>query len=95
MNFLLAVLPAWVTALYVPLAILGLLGWPARGATPMKLTAVCYLALFSIIGQPANFYWGWLIAPVLALGIVRAPQAVRDLFFGVRGFRIRWEGRER
>lgn len=91
MNLLLSSLPVWVTAVYVPMALLGLLGWPARGALPMKLTAVTYLALFSMIGQPFNFYWGWLCSPILAIGIVRMPLSVYDLISVLMGCRFRPE----
>jgi hypothetical protein len=81
MNFVLAVLPAWVTALYLPLALLGIMGWNHGGAVSMKLTVPMYLAMFAVIGRPFNFYWGWLFAPSLAMGIVWAPMALRDLAF--------------
>jgi len=84
MNFFLSLFPVWATACYVPLAVLGLLGWPPRNSLPIKFTTVAYLVLFSFVGQSFNFYWGWLIAPLLAIGIVRAPFSVLDLVRCVR-----------
>ena len=79
MNFLLTLLPSGVTSIYLPLALLGLLGWPARAAVPIKVTTVVYLAILAVVGQPFNFYWGWLFTSLLAIGIVWAPMAIRDL----------------
>lgn len=79
MHAFLLFLPAWVTALYVPLALLGLLAWPERRALALRLASIAFVATFLFVGRPANFYWGPLYTPLLALGIVWAPAALRDL----------------
>ncbi|HLN33327.1 MAG TPA: hypothetical protein VK395_36705 [Gemmataceae bacterium] len=79
MNVFLFALPAWVSALYLPLSLLGLLAWRGPVGTRLALTAGTYVAAFSIVGQPFNNYWGLLYTPLLSFGIVRAPVALIDL----------------
>lgn len=78
-NVFLVYLPPWVSALFLPLSLLGLAGW--RGETGLRafLTAAGYLAAFAVAGQPYNAYWGLLIAPLLALGFIWMPAAMWDL----------------
>lgn len=80
MNCLLLLLPQWVTAIYLPLAMLGFVGWRSRFAERAGLVAAAYLVAFALVGQPFNQYWGVLIAPVLVLGAARSPAAIRDLW---------------
>ena len=79
MNALLVVLPLWVTAVFLALAMIGLAGWQSAWGTRITLTACLYVAAFSIVGQDFNRYWGFLIAPLFCFGIVRAPAALVDL----------------
>ena len=79
MNAFLFSLPAWVSAIYLPLALLGLIGWRGRAATRITVTASAYLAAFAIVGLPFNDYWGLLCAPLLPFGLVWAPAAIQDL----------------
>jgi len=79
MNVFLFALPAWVSALYLPLSLLGLLGWRGPVGTRLALTAGTYVVAFSIVGQSFNNYWGLLYTPLLAFGIVLAPVALIDL----------------
>jgi hypothetical protein len=80
MNVFLFVSPRWLAALFLPLVLLGLGGW--RGPTGLRLGLVvgAYLAVFAVIGQPFNNYWGLLYVPLLSIGLVRTPAALRDLF---------------
>jgi hypothetical protein len=79
MNVFLFSLPAWVSAIYLPLALLGLFGWRGVTALRVSLTVAAYLAAFAIVGQPFNDYWGLLCAALLPFGIVWAPAAITDL----------------
>ena len=79
MNEWLFKTPAWVRAIYLPLALLGLLGWRGETGLLMAVTAHCYCLLFAAVGQPFNVYWGLLDAPLLAVGVVAGPPALRDL----------------
>jgi hypothetical protein len=76
---LLLALPAWVTAVALPLALLGWAGW--RNAYAVRVTAMLavWLGAFLVMGRPDNDYWGFLLAPLLPIGLALAPAAVRDL----------------
>jgi hypothetical protein len=85
MNAFLFSLPSWASALYLPLAVLGLGGWRGETGCRLGLTAAVYLAAFAVVGQPFNNYWGLLPAPLLPFGFASAPAAVRDLTRVARG----------
>lgn len=74
-----AAMPYWVTAIAVPLAMIGWLGW--RDPAGLRVAAVLagYLLGFTLFGRPDNFYWGLLIAPLVLPGVIMAPAAVRAL----------------
>lgn len=72
--------PLWVTALLAPAAYLGLLAWPGPAGRRLALTVTVYLALFSVAGKWFDAYWGALYTPMLTLGIIWFPLAVRDLW---------------
>lgn len=84
MNLFLILLPGWVAALYLPLALLGLASWRSEMGARAALTVGSYLAAFSIIGQDFNKYWGLMYTPLLALGLVWTPAALRDLWAALR-----------
>lgn len=75
-NGLVKLLPLWVTALVLPLGLLGLTARPAglRAAA----TAFTYAALFLVAGKSYNSYWGALYTPLLMLGLPWALPAIRD-----------------
>jgi len=79
MAYPLMILPGWVTAIYAPIALLGLFGWPSRTARFFQSSLATYLLLFALVGKPINFYWGWIITPWLAMGAAWSPLAMRDL----------------
>jgi hypothetical protein len=79
-NGLFLLLPVWVTALYLPLALLGLCGWSAKGAARMAAAVLGLLVLFACFGKPDNLYWGSMYTPLLALGLPWALPALRDLW---------------
>ena len=72
-------LPAWATAVYVPLALVGLAGWRHRAAERVGMTVGTYMAVYAIFGFPFSTYWGALYAPLLSFGAAMSPIAVRDL----------------
>lgn len=76
---LLATVPAWVTAILLPIALLGWAAWPSRYAARFGLALLGWLCAFLLIGRPENFYWGLLIAPLLPIGVVMALPALHDL----------------
>jgi hypothetical protein len=86
MNFfLLNFMPQWLTAIYLPLALLGLSGWKGEMGTRTFLTVAAYTLAFSVVGQAVNGYWGFLDAPLLALGLLWLPAVLRDLWQAVTG----------
>src|SRR5262249_22180686 len=77
-NVFLTVSPAAVTAIVLPLALLGLAGWRSEAGTRAFLACVGYLVFFLIAGQPPyNAYWGFLIGPLVTLGLAALPIAGR------------------
>jgi len=86
-NGLFFTAPLWVSAVFAPLAVLGAVAWPGQGGLRIGLTVMAYLALFSIVGQHFNLYWGAMFAPLMSVGIVWAPAALRDLWRSARGSR--------
>lgn len=75
----LMILPPWVTAIYLPVAVLGLAGWTLPVARRMGLTVGAYLAAFSIVGHFVNLYWGALYTPLLSFGAVLGAVSVYEL----------------
>lgn len=79
MNCWLLPLPAWVTAIYLPTALVGL----ATGRTSLSQggawLVTLYGGLFLFVGQPFNQYWGFLLATPLAWGAARGGGVLGDL----------------
>jgi hypothetical protein len=80
MHPYLMLLPPWLTAIVVPLAVVGLMGWGGPLGSRIGATVCVYMTVFIIIGQSFNRYWGVLYVNLLPLGLLFAPAAVRDLF---------------
>jgi hypothetical protein len=78
-NGIFLVLPNWVTALLLPVSVLGLVAWRDAGGVRALWTVLGYLVLFAFVGKPTNSYWGALYTPLLALGLVHAPTMLREL----------------
>lgn len=78
-STMLSVLPAVVTAVAVPLALLGWFGTGTRGRPALALClTLCVLSL--VIGRPENSYWGLLYATLLLVGLAFAPRALTALW---------------
>ncbi|MFO0907820.1 MAG: hypothetical protein U0794_05575 [Isosphaeraceae bacterium] len=78
-NVFLMSLPLWATALFVPLATLGLMFWDGEQEERVRACGLIYLAAFCVVGASFNFYWGFVYTPILALGVARAPAALGEL----------------
>lgn len=80
-NVFLMALPLWCTAVYTALSGLGFWYWCRENGEGRRtgLTAAAYLAAFSVVGAPFNFYWGFVDAPLLAIGFAHAPGALAGL----------------
>ena len=84
MNQWLFNLPLWVSALVLPLALAGLLGWDDRKGALATLTVLVYAGAFLVVGKPFNTYWGLFFAPALPFGVVRGPHALARLAAALR-----------
>jgi hypothetical protein len=80
MNAFLLLLPQWITAVSLVMAMLGFAGWTAPWGRRVVYGGTLYLALFAFVGQPFNQYWGAMITPLLCLGIAQAPTALTTLW---------------
>ncbi|MBL0769311.1 hypothetical protein JI743_10865 [Sphingopyxis sp. DHUNG17] len=72
--------PYWLTALLVPLALLGWLAWRGRLGTFGLLFHLGYATAFMVFARVDNDYWGMLVVPTLFAGLVFAPTAVVALW---------------
>lgn len=75
----LAALPLWLAALAAPLAVAGWTAWRDPLAVRTLATLAAYLLLLAVFARADNFYWVLLIAPFSLVGLVFAPDALRDL----------------
>ena len=71
-NAVLAVGPAWLTVLAVPVALAGAASWTSPLGRRLAAVLVAYVLAFAVVGRPENFYWGLLFVPLLPLGFARA-----------------------
>jgi hypothetical protein len=70
----------WVSAVLLPIMLVGIAGWATGIGGRVALVVAVYMAAFSIVGIPAvNFYWGAITNPLLAFGLVWSAPALRDL----------------
>ena len=78
-NGIMVTQPFRLTALVLPVGLLGLLAWRNDGSARAGLTVAVYLALFLFVGKHFDDYWGALYTPILMIGIAFAPLALVDL----------------
>lgn len=78
-NTILAAAGVSTTAVVVPLCLLGWAAWRSPVGLRGALLLAGYCCFFMLFGRPDNDYWGLLIAPLLPIGLVFVPGAVRDL----------------
>jgi hypothetical protein len=79
MNAYLLVVPQWISAVCLVLAVLGLASWNTAAGQRIGWTMAGYMIVLALVGQPFNQYWGCLYAPLICFGLARAPAAVQDL----------------
>jgi hypothetical protein len=80
MHAYLILLPQWVAALFLPLALFGFAGWHSPSGQRAGIVAAMYCLLFAVIGHDFNQFWGAMLVPTLCLGFAHAPAAVGDLW---------------
>lgn len=79
MSTALAILPLWLAA---PLVVLALMGWSAWNLPLAHRTLavlLAYAALLALFARADTFYWGLMIAPPILIGLAVVPDALRDL----------------
>lgn len=77
-------LPRPLAALVIPCALFGYASWRNRGAARMGWTLAAFMLAFCVVGKPFDTYWGSLWVPLLSVGLVRFPLALRDLYRALR-----------
>lgn len=78
-NVFLMALPMWCTGVYLPFAVAGLAGMRGEAQRRVSLTAGLYLVAFAVVGNPFNFYWGFINAPLMAIALAYAPATLKNL----------------
>lgn len=81
-------LPGWISALLVPLALLGWAAWRSRLALAVLGVQLGYALLLMLFARSNNFYWGLLVVPTLYAGLIFAPAALEALVRSVRQSRL-------
>jgi hypothetical protein len=78
-NLLASRLGVVFAAAIAPLSLIGAAAW--RDDNRWRLLAVIggYLSGFLVFGRPENAYWGFLVAPLVAVGLVLAPMGLLTL----------------
>jgi hypothetical protein len=78
-SLLLALLPAPLASLALTASLLGLVSARSPWLDRVAATLAAFLAIFTVVGRPDNYYWGMLIAPLAGMGLAFAPAALADL----------------
>ena len=80
-NGWLGLLPRGAQAVYVS----GALGGASApsAAAQLRWSLVAYFLLFMIAGQPFNYYWGFVTAPMWAFGLAHAVDGIHRLVASV------------
>ena len=78
-NLLALLLGKGFTAVIVPLALLGAAA--RKDGLGLRLAALIggYTLGFLVVGQPNDFGWGFVVAPLMAVGLTLSPLALRSL----------------
>lgn len=82
MNGLFFLAPVWLSAIVLPVGLMGL--FALRATWRMGVTVLVYALLFLAVGKPFDDYWGALYTPLLAPGLALALAALRDLLGALR-----------
>ncbi len=72
-------MPQWLAALLVGVSLLGWSAWRDATAARGLATIIGYAATISLFARSDNFYWALITTPILLIGLVFAPDALRDL----------------
>ena len=67
-SVVLMFLPAWLVAVIVPIAWAGFWRWTNAAGRRIAAVLTAYFLMFTVIGRADNWYWGFLVAPLIPLG---------------------------
>jgi hypothetical protein len=81
-------LPTWVSALLIPLALLGWASWRGRTGLAVLLVQLVYALVLMLFARPNNFYWAMLVVPTLFAGLIFVPAALGTLWRSASGGRL-------
>lgn len=79
-------------ALAFPMIVIGLFGWLCwRSETGLfcLLLLLGYMLAFAITGRPNNFYWGYLVSPLLLMGFIFLGPGLNDLQAAIKDKRAK------
>ena len=71
--------PLWAAALLTGLALFGWASWRDSLGLRMSALLVAYAAAIGVFARVDTFYWALMVAPVVLLGLLFVPAALRDL----------------
>jgi hypothetical protein len=77
-------LDGWVTALLVPLSLLGWAAWKSRLGTIGFLVQILFVILLAGLARANNFYWAIMVIPTLFIGLIFVPSALYQLYQSLR-----------
>ena len=77
-------LPGWLAGPLVILSIFGWAGWKTPTGAFGALLYMGYGLMFMLAGRPDNFYWGFMVAPAMFMGLAFAPRAIKSLLTALR-----------
>src|SRR3546814_17861768 len=75
--------PVAITPLLVPLSLLGWAAWSGASGLRTFLYLSGFICAMMLFGRPDNFYLAVMITPILFVGLLFAPAALRDLMTSV------------
>lgn len=75
----LSLLPSGIAALLVALAIAGWSAWRSPLATRALATILAFVIVLTFWSGPGRAHWAFLIAPLVPIGLIFVPDALRDL----------------
>ncbi|MGH7023761.1 MAG: hypothetical protein ACREEB_09240 [Caulobacteraceae bacterium] len=78
-NLIVPLVGSWAAAVIAPLAFLGAGWWRSPTGARLFTLLAGYLAAFLVLGRPENQYWGFIVAPLVAIGFSLAPLALASL----------------
>jgi hypothetical protein len=84
MHPFLILAPSWVSAVVLPLSLLGLIGWSGPLGFRIASIITVYVSAFLFVGKSFNIYWGIMYVNLLPLGLLYVPYCLRDLWNSLR-----------